>query len=187
MNIQGYRFKNKFTFKTFFLIEVIVTILFWNWHSLLSRPAPFHLSFSIQFRDMNGLAESSFDADPASLSQLLVLQKMISNLAMWIEIVCLKSSLQVNFPSFNSPDYKILTCRFLGPLLTSLLPTPPEVGTLVMWISRSMLDLNLLLFYRDFTRYPVMENVQLIRSQEIFPTNERTEKYSKLRDQGDST
>ncbi|XP_023336904.1 integrator complex subunit 7 [Eurytemora carolleeae] len=40
------------------------------------------------------LAESSFDADPASLSQLLVLQKMVSNLAMWIEIVCLKSSLQ---------------------------------------------------------------------------------------------
>ena len=80
---------------------------------------------------MNGLAESSFDADPASLSQLLVLQKMISNLAMWIEIVCLKSSLQVNFPSFISPDYKIQTCypcRFLGPLLTSLLPTPPEVG-----------------------------------------------------------
>ena len=40
------------------------------------------------------LAESSFDADAASLSEILVLQKAISALAVWIEIVCLKSSLQ---------------------------------------------------------------------------------------------
>ena len=40
------------------------------------------------------LAESSFDADAASLSLVLVLKKLIGDLALWIEMVCLKSSLQ---------------------------------------------------------------------------------------------
>jgi len=40
------------------------------------------------------LAEFSFDADSASLSLIRVLEKAITSLASWIEIVCLKSSLQ---------------------------------------------------------------------------------------------
>ena len=41
------------------------------------------------------LYESSFDADTASLAQLSVLQQATASLAQWIEMVCLKSSLQV--------------------------------------------------------------------------------------------
>lgn len=41
------------------------------------------------------LYESSFDADTASLAQLSMLQQATSSLEQWIEMVCLKSSLQV--------------------------------------------------------------------------------------------
>jgi len=45
-------------------------------------------------RDWGSLAEASFDADLASLALIRILEKAISNLAIWIEIVCLKSNLQ---------------------------------------------------------------------------------------------
>jgi len=40
------------------------------------------------------LAESSFDADLSSLAEVRLMEKAVNSLAMWIEIVCLKSSLQ---------------------------------------------------------------------------------------------
>ena len=41
------------------------------------------------------LAESSFDADSASLALVVVQQQSLSSLATWLEMVCLKSPLQV--------------------------------------------------------------------------------------------
>ena len=40
------------------------------------------------------LQESSFDADPDTLTQLQLLQQLCSSLAQWIEMVCLKGSMQ---------------------------------------------------------------------------------------------
>ena len=45
-------------------------------------------------RAWENLAESSFDADAASLSLVLVIKKLIGSLALWVEVVCLKSTLQ---------------------------------------------------------------------------------------------
>jgi len=44
--------------------------------------------------DWGRLAEASFDADLSSLATIRILEKGMSNLATWIEMVCLKSSKQ---------------------------------------------------------------------------------------------
>ena len=46
--------------------------------------------------DWGRLAEASFDADLSSLATIRILEKGMSNLATWIEMVCLKSSKQVS-------------------------------------------------------------------------------------------
>ena len=56
------------------------------------------------------LYESSFDADPETLLQLRILQTMNLNLSSWIEIVCLKSSLQGSI--YNETDIEFSVSNF---------------------------------------------------------------------------
>jgi hypothetical protein len=54
------------------------------------------------------LAASSFDADAASLSQLALLQQAMLALASWLEMVCLKSSLQGSLYAHTEIEFRPL-------------------------------------------------------------------------------
>ena len=63
--------------------------------------------------DWGRLAEASFDADLSSLATIRILEKGMSNLATWIEMVCLKSSKQVSiFHGVNNLLSEALKIRF---------------------------------------------------------------------------
>ncbi len=53
------------------------------------------------------LAASSLDADAASLAQLAVLQEAMGSLARWLEMVCLKSSLQGSLYSNTEIEFQL--------------------------------------------------------------------------------
>ena len=54
------------------------------------------------------LYETSFDADPETLFQLRILQTLSSNIGSWIEIVCLKSSLQGSIYNETDIEFSVL-------------------------------------------------------------------------------
>ena len=54
------------------------------------------------------LAASSFDADAASLAQLALLQQAMVSLASWLEMVCLKSSLQGSLSAHPEIEFRLL-------------------------------------------------------------------------------
>ena len=54
------------------------------------------------------LAASSFDADAASLAQLALLQQAMVSLASWLEMVCLKSSLQGSLYAHTEIEFRLL-------------------------------------------------------------------------------
>ena len=54
------------------------------------------------------LAASSFDADAASLAQLTLLQQAMVSLASWLEMVCLKSSLQGSLYAHTEIEFRLL-------------------------------------------------------------------------------
>lgn len=58
------------------------------------------------------LYESSFDADPETLVHLQVTQHLCLCISQWIEMVCLKSSLQVPFYTIKSPKARIFVSFF---------------------------------------------------------------------------
>ena len=93
------------------------------------------------------LAASSFDADAASLAQLTLLQQAMVSLASWLEMVCLKSSLQGSLYAHTEIEFRLLPQDGAGvDSSNSTIELQGIVTTLQEWM-RNQINYLLLFFY----------------------------------------
>ena len=93
------------------------------------------------------LAASSFDADAASLAQLALLQQAMVSLASWLEMVCLKSSLQGSLYAHTEIEFRLLPQDGAGvDSSNSTIELQGIVTTLQEWM-RNQINYLLLFFY----------------------------------------
>ena len=93
------------------------------------------------------LAASSFDADAASLAQLALLQQAMVSLASWLEMVCLKYSLQGSLYAHTEIEFRLLPQDGAGvDSSNSTIELQGIVTTLQEWM-RNQINYLLLFFY----------------------------------------